>query len=162
MEIIRTWILSVTVAALVIAVAEALMPEGNVKNVGKLTGGLILILGILQPLVTMDYEDLYDIVNTIPAGASYRSELELQANAPLKRIIEAELASYIVDKGAELGADCRAEVTCQTGEGGVPIPTRVTVTGNLAPGQKEALSRYVGEELGIDREYQIYRSEGTP
>ena len=62
MELIRTWILSVTVSAIVIAVAEALMPPGAVKKVGKLTGGLILVLGILQPLVTMDYEDLYDMV----------------------------------------------------------------------------------------------------
>ena len=137
------------------------MPEGTVKRVGKLTGGLILILGILQPLVTMNYEDLYDIVNTIPAHAPYTERLEETAAQPLKRIIEAELASYIVDKGAELGADCRAEVICQRGEGGVPIPARVTVTGSLTPGQKEALIRYVGEELGIDREYQIYRSEGT-
>ena len=40
MELIRTWILSVTVSAIVIAVAEALMPPGAVKKVGKLTGGL--------------------------------------------------------------------------------------------------------------------------
>lgn len=39
------------------------------KRVGKLTGGLILVLGILQPLVTMDYEDLYDMVSSLPAGA---------------------------------------------------------------------------------------------
>ena len=44
MELIRTWILSVTVSAIVIAVAEALMPPGAVKKVGKLTGGLILVL----------------------------------------------------------------------------------------------------------------------
>ena len=58
MELIRTWILTVTVSALVIAGAEALMPQGSVKRVGKLTGGLILVLGILQPLVTMDYNPL--------------------------------------------------------------------------------------------------------
>lgn len=50
MEIIRTWLLSVTVSAMVIAAAEALMPAGAVKRVGKLTGGLILCWGILQPL----------------------------------------------------------------------------------------------------------------
>ena len=44
MEIIRTWLLSVTVSAMVIAAAEALMPAGAVKRVGKLTGGLILVL----------------------------------------------------------------------------------------------------------------------
>ena len=33
MTIIRTWLLSVTVSAMVIAVAEALMPEGDRKSV---------------------------------------------------------------------------------------------------------------------------------
>ena len=46
MELIRTWILSVTVSAMVIAVAQALMPAGAVKKVGQLTGGLILVLGM--------------------------------------------------------------------------------------------------------------------
>ena len=76
MEIIRTWLLSVTVSAMVIAAAEALMPAGAVKRVGKLTGGLILVLGILQPLVTMDYEDLYDMVSSLPAGAISQETLE--------------------------------------------------------------------------------------
>ena len=70
MTIIRTWLLSVTVSAMVIAVAEALMPEGSVKKVGRLTGGLILILGLVQPLVRLDYDDLYDLVNSLPAGSS--------------------------------------------------------------------------------------------
>lgn len=39
---------------------------------GKLTGGLILVLGILQPLVTMDYEDLYDMVSSLPPAPSAR------------------------------------------------------------------------------------------
>ena len=76
MELIRTWILTVTVSALVIAGAEALMPQGSVKRVGKLTGGLILVLGILQPLVTLDYDQLYDLVNTLPAGSIRQETLD--------------------------------------------------------------------------------------
>ena len=142
MELIRTWILSVTVSAIVIAVAEALMPPGAVKKVGKLTGGLILVLGILQPLVTMDYEDLYDMVTALPAGAIAQYEA-------MKGIIEEELEAYIVDKGEALGADCTAQVTCTPGEGEVPVPTQATVTGDLTPAQQEAMSRYLEQELGI-------------
>ena len=102
MEIIRTWLLSVTVSAMVIA--AALMPAGAVKRVGKLTGGLILVLGILQPLVTMDYEDLYDMVSSLPAGAISQETLEEKTYEPMKGIIEEELSAYIVDKGEQLGA----------------------------------------------------------
>ena len=158
MELIRTWILSVTVSAIVIAVAEALMPPGAVKKVGKLTGGLILVLGILQPLVTMDYEDLYDMVTALPAGAIAQED-QYEAK---KGIIEEDLEAYIVDKGEALGADCTAQVTCTPGEGEVPVPTQATVTGNLTPAQQEAMSRYLEQELGIPSQGQIFDSEEVP
>ena len=62
MELLRTWVLGVTAASLVIAVGEALMPQGTVKKVGRLTGGLILVLVLLQPVARLDYGDLYDRV----------------------------------------------------------------------------------------------------
>lgn len=162
MEIIRTWLISVTVAAMVIAGAEALMPSGSVKRVGKLTGGLILVLGILQPLVTMDYEDLYEMVTALPAGAIRQETLEESTYGSMKGIIEEELSAYIVDKGKQLGADCAAQVVCTLGEGEVPVPTRVTITGTLTQEQKKALSIYLEEEMGIPWEAQIYRSEEVP
>lgn len=161
MELIRTWILTVTVSALIIAAAEALMPEGSVKKVGKLTGGLILVLGILQPLVSMDYQALYDMVNTLPAGSiSQESRIEATED-PMKGIIEEELGAYIVDKGTELGLACTAQVECAAGEEGIPTPQRVTVTGPFTQSQKEALIQYITQDLGISREYQIYVSEET-
>ena len=162
MELIRTWILSVTVSAIVIAVAEALMPPGAVKKVGKLTGGLILVLGILQPLVTMDYEDLYDMVTALPAGAIAQEEAQANQYEAMKGIIEEELEAYIVDKGEALGADCTAQVTCTPGEGEVPVPTPATVTGDLTPAQQEAMSRYLEQELGIPPQGQIFDSEEVP
>ncbi len=162
MELIRTWILTVTVSALIIAAAEALMPEGAVKKVGKLTGGLILVLGILQPLVSMDYQDLYDMVNTLPAGSIRQESLAEAAADPMKGIIEEELGAYIVDKGAELGLECTAQVECAAGEEGVPTPQRVTVSGPFTQSQKERLIQWITEDLGIPREYQIYISEETP
>lgn len=162
MELIRTWILTVTVSALVIAGAEALMPQGSVKRVGKLTGGLILVLGILQPLVTMDYDQLYDLVNTLPAGSIRQETLDQAAQEPMKGIIEEELAAYIVDKGAQLGLTCTAQVTCEAGEDGVPLPKSVTVTGAMTPDQREQLGQTITQDLGLAREDQIYISEETP
>ena len=151
-----------TVSAIGIAVAEALMPPGAVKKVGKLTGGLILVLGILQPLVTMDYEDLYDMVTALPAGAIAQEEAQTHQYEAMKGIIEEELEAYIVDKGEALGADCTAQVTCTPGEGEVPVPTQATVTGDLTPAQQEAMSRYLEQELGIPSQGQIFDSEEVP
>ena len=155
MTLLRTWIVSVTACAMVIAAAEALMPDGAVKRVGKLTGGLILVLGLLQPLVKLDYDDWLD-------GAVTQEDLEGAAYAPMKSIIERELSAYIVDKGAQLGVTCTAQVVCETGEDGVPIPTRTTITGAMTPAQKEAMIRCVTQELAIPRSGQIYRNEEVP
>ena len=119
MTLLRTWIVSVTACAMVIAAAEALMPDGAVKRVGKLTGGLILVLGLLQPLVKLDYDDWLDDLPAQTAGAVTQEELEGAAYAPMKSIIERELSAYIVDKGAQLGVTCTAQVVCETGEDGV-------------------------------------------
>lgn len=162
MELIRTWILSVTVSAMVIAVAQALMPAGAVKKVGQLIGGLILVLGILQPLAGMDYGDLYDLVTALPAGAIQQEETAFDHYETLETIIAGELEAYIADKGEQLGAACAAQVTCTAGEGGVPVPEAVTVTGTLTPAQKAALSDYLEEALGIPRQAQTFHSEEVP
>ena len=154
MTLLRTWIVSVTACAMVIAAAEALMPDGAVKRVGKLTGGLILVLGLLQPLVKLDYADWLDDLPAQTAGAVTQEDLEGAAYAPMKSIIERELSAYIVDKAAQ--------VVCETGEDGVPIPTRTTITGAMTPAQKEAMIRCVTQELAIPRSGQIYRNEEVP
>ena len=161
MELLRTWVLGITAASLVIAVAQALMPEGTVKKVGKLTGGLILVLVLLQPLAKLDYRDLYDRAASLPAGALTRETLTERTTLPLEEGIEEELAAYIAEKGAALGCPCTARVDCTPDETGVPIPVRVTVTGTFTPDRQEALRTLIAQDLGIGPEDQQYISEET-
>lgn len=158
MELIRTWILSVTVSAILIGAADALMPEGAVKKVGKLTGGLILLLGVMQPVVTMDYDDLYDMVAAFPVGSIQQEDWEEEVSAPLKTGIEEQLAAYIAEKGAALGVTCRAAVLCETDGDGVPVPKSVTVSGAFSPEQQKALSAVISEELDLAPEQQTFLS----
>lgn len=159
MEVLRTWVLAVTAAALVIAVADALMPQGTVKQVGKLTGGLILVLVLLQPVARLDDQDLLDWVSTLPAGALTQETLEDRTAVPLEKGIEGELAAYIAEKGAALGCPCTARVDCIPDESGVPIPFRVTVTGTFTPDQKKSLQTLIAQDLGVGPEDQQYISE---
>lgn len=162
MELIRTWILSVTVSAIVIAVAEALMPPGAVKKVGKLTGGPDPGAG--HPPTPGDHGLRGSLrhVTALPAGPIAQEEAQTHQYEAMKGIIEEELEAYIVDKGEALGADCTAQVTCTPGEGEVPVPTQATVTGDLTPAQQEAMSRYLEQELGIPSQGQIFDSEEVP
>ena len=161
MELLRTWVLGVTAASLVIAVGEALMPQGTVKKVGRLTGGLILVWVLLQPVARLDYGDLYDRVASLPDGALTQETLAEQTSLPLEAGIEEALSAYIAEKGAALGCPCTARVDCIPDEEGVPIPDRVTVTGTVSPSQKEALQAIIAQDLGVKPENQQYISEET-
>ena len=87
MSILRTWILTVTAAAIVLATAQALMPEGAVKRVGRLTAGLILVLALLQPLTALDRQEIAGLGMELPAGTEEKQEDLMGA------IIEQELAA---------------------------------------------------------------------
>jgi stage III sporulation protein AF len=155
MHLIRTWICTVTAAALVTSVALALMPPGAVKKVGQLTGGLILVLAVVQPLGQLDYQDLADLVEALPAGATVQTG-PYSAMAP---VIEEELAAYIAERAAQLGADCSAQVTCAPGENDVPLPREVTVTGDLTQAQRASLEETITQDLGLSGD--SIRWEGT-
>jgi stage III sporulation protein AF len=161
MNFIRTWILAVTAAAMVIAAGEALMPPGAVKKVGRLTGGLILALTVVQPLVTLDYADLADLVEALPANAI----AEATPYSSMTPVIEEELEAYIAEKAAQLGLACTAEVTCAPGENDVPIPQEATITGDLTESQREALAEALTQDLGLSAEHLHFVSpdkEETP
>ena len=77
----------------------------------------------------------------------------------MKTIIEAECSAYIVDKAAQLGAECQVELECAPEGDGVFLPWQVTVTGNLSPSQQEQLTRQIQEELGVPPERQQYATK---
>ena len=141
---------------MVLAASEALMPAGTVKRVGKITGSLILVLALLHPLAGADYDRLFEQMAQLPTGTICREDLEAETYGTMRTVIEQKLAAYIVDKGAELGAVCTAEVTCRPGEGGIPVPAGAVITGDLTSQQKAILSRMAEEELGIDPARQSY------
>ena len=54
MGAVRGWLLTVIAASLLCALADALMPPGAVKRVGRLVCGLVLLAAILSPAVRLD------------------------------------------------------------------------------------------------------------
>ena len=50
MSALRDWLLGVVAAALAVALAQAITPEGAVKRIGRLAGGLVLLLAVVKPV----------------------------------------------------------------------------------------------------------------
>ena len=157
MELLRAWLTGITAAAILCSLANSLMPEGAVRRVGKLACGLVMLAAVLRPLVEVEALSPGDLLEDYQAQAAVQTqELEEERNTALKSIIEQEFAAYIVDKAAQMGAACTAQVTCRLGEDGVFLPQSAAVRGSFTLQQQEDLARILEEELAIPRARQSY------
>ena len=73
MDAAREWLLGVTAAAILAALAEGLMQEGGPKRVGRLVCGLVLLAAVFRPAAEL----------TLPAEgglSGYSAQIEEQAD----------------------------------------------------------------------------------
>lgn len=163
MELIRQWIVGITGAALILALTDALIPGGSAKKVGRLAGGLLMMLAVVQPLVGLDYDALAQVLSEYRVtAAGYGDALEQENERLVKAIIEEQTAAYISDKAEELGMDCTAEVTYHYGTDGAVWPEFIFVRGHFTEQQREALSRYLEAELAVPEESQTFERVTEP
>ena len=160
MELIRNWLVGMTCAAMVVALAESLTPQGTVRKIGRLTGGLVLLLAIIQPVVKLDEGALANALAQYRTGLSvYDGALEEENETLMKGIIAEQSGAYILDKAASLGITCTVEVETEPGEeGDYPVPHSVTVRGDLTAGERETLERQITADFAIPAERQYYES----
>ena len=152
MEMIRSWILGVTVTAMALAAARAVMPEGPVKRAGQMTAGLVLILAMLGPVAALEHMDWETFLADLPTETAIEP-----AEMSMQTVIEEELAAYLEGKAGDLGLFCRAEVVCETDEHGVPIPREVQITGHLDEAQRRTLSAIIVNDIGVPTSGQCFR-----
>lgn len=156
-EMMRQWLVSVTCAALIAALAESLMPKSGAGQIGRLTCAMVLLCAILQPVLSVDVPNPNETLDAIYAKVqSEQTGLEQRAEAMLKTLIERDSGAYIVDKAAGLGVACQAQVACVQGEGGAWLPNSVLITGQMGDAQRKELIAAIQNELGILPEHQVY------
>ena len=158
MALVRQWLLGVTAAALVLALAEALAPEGGAKKVCRLAGGLALLLAAVGPVAgLLDGPGLAQAASGWQeAVQDYEQELEEQKDRFYLTIIEEETAAYVMDKARGLGFECAAEVTYAYDEDGVPRPWEIAARGGWTQEQRSRLELLLEEELGVPARRQYY------
>ena len=162
MEGVRVWLLSILAVSLLCALADALMPKGPVKGVGKLVCGLVLAAAVVSPVVRLDLEGGRQWLEEWNVGLEQREEeLKKQVDEEMKTIIEQEYEAYIVDKAAQLEVQCTARVECRQEDEGIYLPQTVWISGTLTPQQWEVLSEALLEKLGVPPEGLHYEERGT-
>ena len=163
MGAVRSWLLTVIGASLICALADALMPQGPVRRVGRLVCGLVLLGAILSPLTQLDLSRGQRWLEDYLASLDNReAELTETVNSQMKVIIEQEYAAYILDKAAQLGLDCDVRVECGLSEDGLYLPVRTEVAGLSTAGEQEQLIRVIEQDLGVPAERQFYAEEEIP
>ena len=157
MELLRQWLTGVTCAAMIAALADSLTPAGTGKKIGRMAGGLLLLIALVQPVLEVDFSALASA--SVPLELE-ESELEKTDLEWMKTIIGRETGAYILDKAEELGIPCQGvAVTCAVTEDGVPYPSAVAVSGPLTQAEREELSRAIETDLAIPADRQTYESE---
>lgn len=159
-ELLRQWLLGVTCAAMLTALAQRLAPSGGAGRVVRLAGGLVLMLAVLSPLLRLDSGALTRALTRYRLEVEdYREELESDNLERMKDIIEEQSAAYIQDKAARMGISCTVEVSA-SGTGEWPVPELVTVTGPLTGEQQRELTEQIELDFAIPAERQYYESGG--
>jgi stage III sporulation protein AF len=164
LDFIENWIMGVTAAAMIAAIAQALTPEGSVKKAMRLACGVLMILAVLRPVKEISLEDFSFYKTRYEEGLSEYSEKMNDVNKSFTRsIIEEKTATYILEKADELQIACSVSVKLKTDQsGGYPYPYSVelTVSGYPENEKKEALSRLIESQCAIPKDRQKWVVEG--
>jgi len=162
---IRTWLLGVAGAAMIVALAASLTPEGAAKRAGRLAGGLLIFLAVVRPLVNIDPGELARAVEEYADLGGAVEEYTARSREEMKTIIAGQAGAYILDKAAAAGIPLeRVTVAVSQGEEEYPVPWSVIVVGELSDDQRRQLSEMIRQSFAIPeerQEYQTAQKEGS-
>lgn len=156
MEAVRAWLTSVVLVSVLLSAAQSLIPPGTVRKAAGFTGGLILLLVLLRPVLGADFSGLSAGLDRWTEQVEQRqSELESAQTDALAAGIAERAATYISDKGAALGLTVTAAVETRAGDDGIPVPYAAVIEGPWS----EALSASIAADLGIPAERQTWKEQ---
>ena len=156
MGALREWLTSLVAVSMLLSVARTLVPEGSIRKISSFTGGLILLVVLLRPLLGADLSRLdLHLEDYEQAIGQRQEELASAGEAELAGIIEERTAAYISDKANALGLDVTVRVEAEAGADGIPVPAAA----DIQSARSEELASYMEQELGIPRERQSWHEE---
>jgi len=154
MDGIREYLLQVTAAAIVCAIATGLTDQKNMSGkVIQLLAGFFMALAVVGPWMTVRLDFVKDFTEDISSQADrVVAEGEKSAKESMAEIIKEKTKAYILDKAKALGAVLTVEVTLDW-ENSL-LPCGVRLKGNVSPYAKRMLTDIIEKDLGIRAEEQ--------
>ncbi len=158
MEAIREYMITVTAAALICGVLNALASKlGSSGKLLRLMCGILMLLTVISPLTKIRLTDLPELGQGIlESGEALATAGENSAREEMAAIIKEQTQAYILDKANVLGASLEVEVILT--EDTLPVPKSVRLQGAISPYGKGKLQQILAQDLGIPTEEQIWIS----
>lgn len=102
MEVIKSWALSVTAAAIISAVISFVSPSGTLEKTVNMVIAIFVLLSFLTPFVKIDRNELFSVevehINEWIEENKLKKELEFETISILKNEIITKVNSYINEK----------------------------------------------------------------
>ena len=158
MDAFRLWLVGLMAVALILTVLSAVLPEGSVKKIAGVTGGLVLLLAILRGIERLDLGALRLSYDDCSRQINERIEVYREKSArDMDLLIQERCAAYISEQAQTFGLVCSPRVETEQREENVFLPVSVSMDIPYHAG----LSQIMAENLGIDAQRQKWlTSEG--
>ena len=155
-DAVREWIRSIVMVTMLLSVGQAMVPEGQIRKIFSFSGGLVLVIVLLHPVLGLEGSVLIEPLEVYERQIfKQKEELEQMVRAEQETIIEENLTAYISDKAEALEEGGAVRIRAETAEDGT-----VTLSAELVGQPSEQLTEYLEQELGIPRERQVWIHEG--
>lgn len=154
MDAIAEYVLSITAAALLCAVVKHIVGEDHsAGKIIKTVSGIFMAVTLLSPIVNFSFDNVENYFDDFQVTAQEISENGTQmADDALADIIKQRTEAYILDEAERLGLQLQVEIILSDSQ--PPVPSSVTVTGEISPYHKNSLSQFISANLGISGENQ--------
>ncbi len=152
-DMLRSWLTSVILVTMLLSLVQVLLPKGSVQKIASFTGGLLLLLALLRPLLGADISDLLPDLQQVQAEIEQRQEeLQQVETGYWEQSIAEKTEAYIWDKAAQIGWEGTVQVEVECSSEGLPVPSRAELSGPYC----RELEQELAQELGIPVERQVW------
>lgn len=153
MSAIGRYVMTLVCGALICGVILSIgTPSGAGYRLRKMICGLFLAFLAIAPLKEIEFRDFTREFGEYSQEAEAAAAIgQSQAEAAILDIIKSRCESYILDKAADLNVTIHVRVEVDEAS---QLPAAAELEGDVTPYEKQVLSDYITQELGIEKEAQ--------
>lgn len=130
--------------------------DGPGSQVRKLICGVFLAFVIISPLRQVDLDGIWTLPEQFyEEGQNISAAAREDVNMEISAVIIDRTRTYILDEAESLGA--QLQVTRIALDPDTLAPNGVELTGSISPYARSALSGYIENTLGIEKEAQVWK-----